>query len=635
MNNLDGSNPSPTTMQHGWTTVQTKKNGMTKEKLDELMTSMVKTKITILIRVPKETTAEYSAAEVHIATIRELSKQDANLIVLDHKGTNHVNIHKSFGQEKYKEYFQPRERILNNGSTQISIAHHVLSETKNFNKALLIPFLQKNKVFIYFNQKEGLEHFSAIGVFFGPHPELTWRQDIVERIEKTMKADLTDEDCKQLRTDILKPKIVISLVPQNISNQKYSDTKTIALEVRVPAEHEKVYCSILDRMNERACTMAEDEIDIILDDSMGKFFPYYAKNSRGSLFDALMKKQNSDMHSTSAIPLFGLTEIAQQTIVKHDIHSGSLLQMIYDHPNVKTIEKTASSIELGKYMILADRDCKEEVEEYIDALLAQIPSIENQATGFNKPQRGGNKYKQNRIENIKNYLDKLEGTIHEDISMYDDESEISSPPTRRRRPTISYAQATKRLSFQSETIVTKNQSNQQTNSGLTMSTSMSTLTQCTLDDAISKLRDENARAIENLRTEIRNDVQSMETRIAAAVIQAVKTTQNEQMEIESQSSIDTNTTTRTVLDRFDALTLVVQNLAAQVTALMEAQETNINKRQRDLDESTRRLLPPTNQNSRQPARSPPAKLPRARAPSPPSTPPPNGTSKSNGAQEGA
>jgi hypothetical protein len=119
--------------------------------------------------------------------------------------------------------------------------------------------------------------------------------------------------------------------------------------------------------------MAEDKIDIILDNSMGTFFPYYAKHSHGSLFDALMKKQNSDMHSTSAIPLFGLTEIAQQMIVKYDIHSGNLLQMIYNHPNIKTIEKTASSIGLGKYMILADRrDCKEEVEEYIDALLLQI-----------------------------------------------------------------------------------------------------------------------------------------------------------------------------------------------------------------------------------------------------------------------
>jgi hypothetical protein len=101
-----------------------------------------------------------------------------------------------------------------------------------------------------FNQKEGLEHFSAIGIFFGPHPELTWRQDITDRVEKMMKADLTNKDCKYLQTNIQNPKIVISLVLQTISNPKYSDTKTIALEVRVPAEHEKIYCSILDRLNE-------------------------------------------------------------------------------------------------------------------------------------------------------------------------------------------------------------------------------------------------------------------------------------------------------------------------------------------------------------------------------------------------
>jgi hypothetical protein len=91
------------------------------------------------------------------------------------------------------------------------------------------------------------------------------------------------------------------------------------------------------------------------------------------------------------------------------------------------------------------------VEEYVDALLSQIPELENKPAGFNKPQRGGNKYHQNRVEKIKNYLDKLEGKINDDISMYDDDSEISSPPFRRRRPNISYAQATKRLSFQNET----------------------------------------------------------------------------------------------------------------------------------------------------------------------------------------
>jgi hypothetical protein len=45
---------------------------MTKELLEDKLTTMKKTKITIMIRVPREATAEFSAAEVHIATIREL-----------------------------------------------------------------------------------------------------------------------------------------------------------------------------------------------------------------------------------------------------------------------------------------------------------------------------------------------------------------------------------------------------------------------------------------------------------------------------------------------------------------------------------------------------------------------------------
>jgi hypothetical protein len=72
----------------------------------------------------------------------------------------------------------------------------------------------------------------------------------------------------------------------------------------------------------------------------------------------------------------------------------------------------------------------------------------------------------------------------------------------------------------------------------------------------------------------------MEMRIATAVIQAVKNTQTEQAESSScASSIDTNSTTKTFTDRFDALTFIMQNLAEQVTALTEAREANFHKRQ--------------------------------------------------------
>jgi hypothetical protein len=197
-------------------------NNKSKEQLEKLRSAMKMTKVTIIIRIPSDAAEDYSAAEVHYATIKELSKQDSNLAVLDNKGTTQINYRKAISQEKYKEHFQPREKSLNNGAAQVSVAHHILSNIENFNKTLMIPFLKKHKVFIYFNEKDGLEHFTAIGVLFGPHPELTWRQDIVEKIEKTMKADITDDDCKELKTTRQDPKIVISMVPQQISNPKHA-----------------------------------------------------------------------------------------------------------------------------------------------------------------------------------------------------------------------------------------------------------------------------------------------------------------------------------------------------------------------------------------------------------------------------
>jgi hypothetical protein len=75
-----------------------------------------------------------------------------------------------------------------------------------------------------------LEHFSAIGVLFSPHPELSWRDDLVDKIEKTMKAEITEEECTKIETTLQQPKIVLSMIPQTISNPKFKDTKSIALK---------------------------------------------------------------------------------------------------------------------------------------------------------------------------------------------------------------------------------------------------------------------------------------------------------------------------------------------------------------------------------------------------------------------
>jgi hypothetical protein len=88
-------------------------------------------------------------------------------------------------------------------------------------------------------------------------------------------------------------------------------------------------------LNERASTLAEGDVDIVLDENIGVFFPYYAKRSRPKLFDSLMLKQNAEMKSVSAIPLFGLTHDAFEAIVSDDKGNvKTVREWIYENPHV-------------------------------------------------------------------------------------------------------------------------------------------------------------------------------------------------------------------------------------------------------------------------------------------------------------
>jgi hypothetical protein len=180
--------------------------------------------------------------------------------------------------------------------------------------------------------------------------------------------------------------------------------------------------------------------------------------------------------------------------------------------------------------------------------------MEQQPEYFKKPQRGGKPAKKNRIENISNYMKKLEESVSIDQMLTDEDSEYSvSPPTRRRRPTVSYAQATKRLSFNNETVLgTPKEATSQNNN--TIGTTMSTLTQNSLDAALQQIRKETELSINNLRNEMRTEVKNMEQSIAATVIAAIQAANPINMEVESDNrstgsaSQDTTTTIKSMMD---------------------------------------------------------------------------------------
>jgi hypothetical protein len=102
-----------------WKTVQNKRNNNGQVRNESKNSNLFKTKVTITLRVPKDKPAGFSAAEIHLLTIKELCKQDENLITIDHAGNNQINIHKAFGDKKYKEWFKPREKKFASGGGQL------------------------------------------------------------------------------------------------------------------------------------------------------------------------------------------------------------------------------------------------------------------------------------------------------------------------------------------------------------------------------------------------------------------------------------------------------------------------------------------------------------------------------------
>jgi hypothetical protein len=98
-----------------------------------------------------------------------------------------------------------------------------------------------------------------------------------------------------------------------------------------------------------------------------------------------MRKQNFAMNTTSAIPLFGYTTAVQETEVEYQGMEQVVKSVIWDHPNIIAIEPTASTNTLGKYMVLVDRECKEDVEDFINNIFSKVPELEGQPEYFKKP----------------------------------------------------------------------------------------------------------------------------------------------------------------------------------------------------------------------------------------------------------
>jgi hypothetical protein len=289
----------------------------TNNQSDDLDHTMKKVKVAFAVRVPKDTT-DFSPAKLHLEALHEIHKCDESLIVFNFSGKVKVNFETAMTDNQYKETFQPVEKRIGRNPGWISISHEIYSTTKASEcKEKIFPYLKKNKIFLYINPKPGLEHFAAIGILFGPNPDYMWRDELATLLIETMKPVVLEEEKVTLGVtmDNNEPKLILSLNIQAIGNSNASApaTTSVALEVRVPSVHKKLYIDILEHIYKKA-----QDKEIVIPNKLGKFFPYYMKAKMPEVFNYLMRQQNANMSNTTIIPIFGWLHTERAKTTNHN-----------------------------------------------------------------------------------------------------------------------------------------------------------------------------------------------------------------------------------------------------------------------------------------------------------------------------
>jgi hypothetical protein len=431
-----------------WTKVTNKKDGKTEtigntnsSDMEITDSTMKKIKVTLTIRTPKDT-SNFSPAKLHLDTLHEIHKFDDTMIAFNTSGNLRINIEAPMPEARYKDLFKPVEKRNGSGDlSSISISHEIFLTGKiNECKEAIFPYLKKNKIFLYFNPKPGLEHFTAIGILFGPNPDYTWRDELADVLIETMKTEINQAEAQSLGTmENNQPKILLSLNTQTIGISKPVETTSVALEIRVPTGSERIYTNILERLYEKA---ANEEI--IIPSKLGNFFPYYMKSKLAETFSILMQQQNADMSNTAVIPIFGYTPSARQQRIKIKGEETTVELAVATTPDIIRIKATPSTQNLYKYLIIVKKENRTSVQKSIQGILHKITEpLENQPTYFPFPRCGGRETLEptaTRQEDTKMsaYMSKLD-TIAQAQNPQD--AGPAEPPKRFRKITISYAGA--------------------------------------------------------------------------------------------------------------------------------------------------------------------------------------------------
>jgi hypothetical protein len=174
------------------------------------------------------------------------------------------------------------------------------------------------------------------------------------------------------------------------------------------------------------------------------------KSKMPLVFNFMMRQQNSDMASTTIIPIFGYTPEARQQQINLDGEKTTIELAMATTKNIIRIEATPSTWNLHKYLVIVNNDKKESVAREIRPIFGHIKEpLENQPANFPFPRCGGSEKLSNNNPNITNVQTEKPTTMYMSnlgklaIAQNPQDAGPTSPPQRFQKFTISYSSATR------------------------------------------------------------------------------------------------------------------------------------------------------------------------------------------------
>ena len=227
------------------------------------------------------------------------------------------------------------------------------------NNLEMMGFLKEHRIYFKRNVSNQTRR-DSIGFLTHVHPRYTWREELQETIIETLKEEMKEEEIEKFENAGENGQgyyLTLSFRKQYINVEK-NLIHTEALEVQTAPELKEIIARALMRASKNK------EIP-------GNYIPYaVVKNTGKEEFAKILKRQNGYLQAINTSAIQGMTKAMLEKELTYNedgvVKRATVKEIFTMHPSIESIERTAQSGEMGKYVLVYKKEREAAVNEFID-----------------------------------------------------------------------------------------------------------------------------------------------------------------------------------------------------------------------------------------------------------------------------